>query len=461
MSTSLFSLNDDVLSIILAHLSTRDACQLTMTCRTGHALAMPQFLSEVKFLCISPRSAGRIRQFCAFMLADPERRIPCLRTLRLLGPAFALPESMGPDGSANLRYECPCHLSRVLQQASRLRALHLWNAAALLRASDGCCFPDALAGLPALDVVHTHGRPWACALLARTASRPRALHLHAERGLARPPTSDFAAGSHLPALLSAALEELRLQQCVALAENLYHASVIFPRLRTLTLSGYCAALASIASVFPALRTLRLQDVTFAAGQPIAAWPVLEGLQTNGDLAMPLVGRVRRLELQVSLNVHERMPLFVALLQRTTPAVLFCTVAHNRVAEWMKEVAGAAPGLRYLHLALQSLDARLVTSCAAALGDAPLKGVSFGYTARLPFERDERWAASLALKVAACVPSVQYVGFNVQGFSSVVYNDLDAVTWYNVDRAQRGAQVERLTDWRAEQVLGELLVASTD
>ncbi|TFY58013.1 hypothetical protein EVJ58_g6672, partial [Rhodofomes roseus] len=80
-----------------------------------------------------------------------------------------------------------------------------------------------------------------------------------------------AAGSHLPARLSAALEELRLQQCVALAENLYHASVIFPRLRTLTLSGYCAALASIASVFP-----RAADAP-AAGRDVRGGPADRGV----------------------------------------------------------------------------------------------------------------------------------------------------------------------------------------
>ncbi|KAH9933873.1 uncharacterized protein B0H18DRAFT_982413 [Fomitopsis serialis] len=452
MTMDFFSLNDDVLSIILAHLSTRDACQLTMTCRAGHAVAMPQFLREVKFLCISPRSAERIRQFCAFMLADPDRRIPCLRTLRLLGPAFSLREEEEREGEGTWRYECPCHLSRVLQHATRLRELHLWAAGDLLQASD--CFIDALAGLPALDVVHMHGRPWACQLLYRMAARPRTVHLHAER-LARRglPASDFA-GIHFPAPLSAALEDLRLQQCIALAENLFHASIIFPALRTLTLSGYCAALASIASVFPGLKCLRLQDVTFAAEQPIAAWTELACVQTNGDLGIPLVCKVRRLELHVSLNVHERMPLFVSLMQRATPTVLFCTVAHNRVAEWMDGLAGAARGLRYLHLALQSLDETLITSCAAVLGDVALKGLSFGYTGRLP-SAGEPCASSLARKVAACVRSVEFVGFNMRGYASVVYNDLDAVTWYAVGREQGGVDVERLTDWRAQKALREL------
>lgn len=77
--------------------------------------------------------------------------------------------------------------------------------------------------------------------------------------------------------------------------------------------------------------------------------------------VPLACRVRRLELLTPVNRCARQPLFARLLSRTLPAVLFFSVAYNHVAPWIAEIARSAPGLRYLHLVLPSLDERLIVS----------------------------------------------------------------------------------------------------
>lgn len=129
---ALFSMNDDVVLLVLAELAPQDARQLIMTSHAGYELF---FLRQVDLTGQSgptQTNAERMRKFCEFMLADPDRRIPYLRVLRLNGSTFAGPGTQVQMGQnvLELSYSCPCHLSRVLRSATGLRELQLWRGRA-------------------------------------------------------------------------------------------------------------------------------------------------------------------------------------------------------------------------------------------------------------------------------------------------------------------------------------------
>lgn len=369
---SLFSLNADVLSLILAHLTPQDARQLLTTSHAGYDIAMPYFLRQVAFdewptrpTRIEP--AERIRMFCEFMLADAERRIPCLRVLQLHGHAFALRSTRVQAGQTVWvrAYSCPCHFSRVLRLATGLRELRLLYADELLAVADRDCLFDALVALPAIDVMHLDDYPLACELLSKTMSRPRTLYLYAGRGT-RPHTSGTFLGKHLPENLGECLEDLHFRGSVILAKNLHRAGIVFPRLRKLGMRfGYCASLASIAAAFPNLRALEIVRVAFALDQPPAVWKSgLDRVQLDKDLTegvIPLACKIRQLELLTPVSHPRMQPSFATLLSSSSPTVLFLSIAHDETGSWMAEVVRVAPGLEYLHLVLRSLDETLVVS----------------------------------------------------------------------------------------------------
>lgn len=97
----------------------------------------------------------------------------------------------------------------------------------------------------------------------------------------------------------------------------------------------------------------------------------------------------------------------------------------------------------------------------ALGEAALVGISFGYLAFVPVIHDDRWASSLAREVGQCIPSVAYVGFNLRNITSYEENDMEAITWYSIERSQRDQKIERLSWWRAKQTVTELLSLKAD
>ncbi|KAI0711882.1 hypothetical protein C8Q72DRAFT_870496 [Fomitopsis betulina] len=368
---TLFSINEDVLSLILARLARQDVGQLTMTSRAGYDIAMPYFLREVDFT--EWRSYGiatRTRQFCEFMLADPERRIPHLRVLRLHG--YVLTElgeqERACQNAIRSRYSCPCQLSRILKLATGLRELQFMRAEEILGASK--CFIDALVALPALDVVCLDGGPQACKLLSNMTSRPRIVDLQS-----------VSTAIPLPESLSECLEDLRLSGDADFAVLLHHHGVVFPRLRVLTMTrGVCGSLTNVASALPNLRTLRSFFVTFT-DQPAAAWSSgLDCVQYMGGpgWALPLACRVRRLELLTPLDaLAADHALLAEVLSKALPTVLFYPNIYEHNDSLVTDLARAAPGLKYLHIVLPSLDEDLVTKCATALRGVALEGISLG------------------------------------------------------------------------------------
>ena len=101
------------------------------------------------------------------------------------------------------------------------------------------------------------------------------------------------------------------------------------------------------------------------------------------------------------------------------------------------------------------------SCATALGGIALSGISFGYDSDAPVIHDAQWASSLTRKVGECIPSVAYVGLNVQDYASGEYDGMHAITWYSIERDHSSQRTKPLSWWRAEQLVAELLSLDAD
>ncbi|KAJ3001140.1 hypothetical protein NUW54_g6620 [Trametes sanguinea] len=73
MPHTLFSLNYDVLSDILSHLSSRDATQLALASRAAYALALPRIVSDVTlgglFHKPGDSAVSQLTAFCNFVLS--------------------------------------------------------------------------------------------------------------------------------------------------------------------------------------------------------------------------------------------------------------------------------------------------------------------------------------------------------------------------------------------------------
>lgn len=358
----LFSLNDDILSLIIAGLSPFDASQVMMTSRSGYDIAIPRFLSEVAFTRRTPISAKRVRQFCDFMLADPRRRIPCLRALTLDGPALA---------DSNFEYPCPCHLSKVLAFATGLTELHLGNVDTLL--DSPTCFPKALASLSSLESIRLEVGPCTCQLLHHLKSRPRTVDLYrplrrSRDGATHVMLDGYTITCFLPQTLAPVLTRLRLRDCIYIAEELHRAHRTFPTVHTLTLDGRSGELVSIAAAFPNLRHLQLRDVWLDPTQPNALWRRLDHVEisTPDDLFLPVVKPIRRLDVREPIESWQQLGFLKSMLETTRPTVLICPIMYDRVEAWLREpnAHSALLNLKYLHLVLRSVDEDIVVSIFA-------------------------------------------------------------------------------------------------
>ncbi|KAI0941024.1 hypothetical protein AcV7_003243 [Taiwanofungus camphoratus] len=135
------SLNDDVLSIILSHLSTQDAFNLSATARGLYSVAMRRALYTVA-LC----SPQQLSAFCESMFADVPNRLHSLRNLELSSLAFGVAgnfeaKQTGDFSSAPL-------LADLLEQAHDLKSISLPCVEYLIQREPRVAY--ALAALPDL-----------------------------------------------------------------------------------------------------------------------------------------------------------------------------------------------------------------------------------------------------------------------------------------------------------------------
>ncbi|KAI0708084.1 hypothetical protein C8T65DRAFT_576459 [Cerioporus squamosus] len=139
MPHTLLSLNYDVLSSILALISTQDAAQLALASRAAYALAYPRFISDVSlgglYHKVGDSAVSQLKSFCGFVLAPapcwhgaPSARLDGLRSLEVMRDAVRVRK----DGA----------------RAHDLQQLTLWGSDALFTA-----FPDF--GLNSSSSIHT------------------------------------------------------------------------------------------------------------------------------------------------------------------------------------------------------------------------------------------------------------------------------------------------------------------
>ncbi|KAI0725713.1 hypothetical protein C8Q72DRAFT_888343 [Fomitopsis betulina] len=159
---ALLSLTPDVLSSVLALLSTQDALALACVSRAAHALALPRIHAHLSLGGAFHRPAHRpspnaqLRAFCAALRAHPERAI-LVRELELRRDAVRKDRGYAIDADA-VRL-----LADLIARARALQCVTLWGLAQLV---DACPqIVDALAccdrlqtvvlggGVPALDVL--------------------------------------------------------------------------------------------------------------------------------------------------------------------------------------------------------------------------------------------------------------------------------------------------------------------
>lgn len=438
---NLFFLNDDVLGIILLHVSCRDALHLAMTCRAGQATAMPHALADVAFLYYSPTSAERITKFCNFMLADIANRMPCLRTLKLSGKAL-----WGDEASVRSMVE-------LLGHTTRLTELYLHDAAQLLVMQPSIA--DAIAALTTLDIVRMTASAVQCDFLARFSSRPRRLELELLHG-ATMYLNDIRT-SILPSNLAGSVEEIFLDKCVCIAENSDTKGIIFPRMRKLVVSGTINDLSALARLFPQVESVHFMGNVSGADEQSAAWTHLDHVKVGTYLAFRLACPVRRVDLLYQMGLSTSQSVMAAFVGGMAPAVLLCAMEQRSVHHWMTAMATYMPALRYLHMAIPALDGPLINETFPIIAELPLVGISLGYTILKPSSVDGQWATSLASKIAGLIPALQFVGVHRENYSSTHSDDLEKVTWYRVLTRQGGSvQVQQQSEWEGNATLRQLL-----
>ncbi|KAI0915601.1 hypothetical protein AcV5_003780 [Taiwanofungus camphoratus] len=148
---SLLSLNYDVLALILALVSPRDASQLACTCRRAYEVAMPRFLSDVTLGGVFHKSdtsaALQLSKFCKFMLAGVPERLFSLQRLEVRRDAVR----RRVCGSWIVDASCVALLTEVMSKAIYLQKITVWGFDALFTAYPPIV--DALASLPFLRSV--------------------------------------------------------------------------------------------------------------------------------------------------------------------------------------------------------------------------------------------------------------------------------------------------------------------
>lgn len=148
---SLLSLNYDVLALILALVSPRDASQLACTCHRAYEVAMPRFLSDVTLGGVFHKSdtsaALQLSKFCKFMLAGVPERLFSLQRLEVRRDAVR----RRVCGSWIVDASCVALLTEVMSKAIYLQKITVWGFDALFTAHPPIV--DALASLPFLRSV--------------------------------------------------------------------------------------------------------------------------------------------------------------------------------------------------------------------------------------------------------------------------------------------------------------------
>lgn len=347
--TTLLSLNDDVVTIILSFIEPHEAFQLAKSSRYAYAIAMPRVLSEVRVSWYRWQNeynafqgcSEYVLSFCSFMLADVEHRIPCLKKLYISGMTFMQQQF---DNTPLLA------MAELLRRATWLREIELENVDNLLDSEPH--FAAALAALPCLDIVSLRGVQHydSFRMLSRMVSSPRKLELQCSSSMQGEETT-FREFMQSPRLIPS-LKDLRLRWCAHLIDKLNIHNVL-PSVRSLELDGSMCSLSMAAHTFPNLRSIHL-GFEFEAASCLASWPNLDHIviQEPSPYYRPLACPVRWLEIGFSVT-QTVFPSILSLVERTSPVVLCLRKVVPREID-MGRLANVVPSLRYLELQMDQL-----------------------------------------------------------------------------------------------------------
>src|ERR1700722_571285 len=157
----IFELNYDVLSEIISSIQRSELTRFIRTCHSAYDFAMPYLISNVHL----HRDHHQVLEFCQFMLSDPSRWIPLLRTLRILDGACIYPKTCDTSKARNdpqttkrpvsLQILTGSLLADVLKHACNLNCLRLDNVEPLLECAPQVC--GAIIFCPRLTTIHFSG----------------------------------------------------------------------------------------------------------------------------------------------------------------------------------------------------------------------------------------------------------------------------------------------------------------
>jgi len=168
-TASLETLNDDILSIIIAILPYRDAATLALVSRTVSFLPRRRILSSIRL-----EAPGACSRFHRFMLEEDNGfRLQCLRRLTIHYDSADGPQDVSEADSYS-------RLASVLEGAGGLRELCVTSVEKHLSSQNGDILGNAIALLSDLQELELHGiGEEGAALCARLTCRPEVVCLGA------------------------------------------------------------------------------------------------------------------------------------------------------------------------------------------------------------------------------------------------------------------------------------------
>ena len=338
---TLLSLNQDVLSYVVGHLSPRDAVSLSSTCRAANTIPVEPSLHTV----VLRRSITQIKKLRDYLL-KADFRYNLLKSLTLL--------DMSTSETDHDFVEAAGALADILERTPNLECFSSSVMEDLVHASQGRVFA-ALASLENLYELNVS--QCGSEILQAILSLP--LKTHKLRSFTAKMQFEVGYTEHgvcYDALLSTLqqhphLESLSLSLDGAVSRMGGPWSL--PTVTALTLEDTFIPMSIAATIFPGVRRLTFRSAGAAQfverGTAVPSWNALEAAHMDAsDLALwPLWCPVRALRVDMLTEVRARA--VVLAVERTTPYVFACTYRVDTVNQFWKRVPAVAHNLRFLEV----------------------------------------------------------------------------------------------------------------
>lgn len=291
------TINDDVVNMILPLLDQEDALRLACTCRSLREPSMRRALSHFTIRGTYGNN-DRIQSFCDYLLAEPESRPLCLRSLFIhdvwkrdnLVPAFT-------------------SLATVLRLARSLRELYIARQVKFV--IDACpAFAEALASVESLNAFDSYNVDWdvVSPILSRMPSQLRVLRFEVESSRRRRRAAKTQGLHHFVNSLTT----LILYHVPNIPDALDQHTV-WPHVHTLSLfNGHVHSLRDLSCAFPNVRALRVGNLNLADCATPPAWSHLDFANIEADI--PLACPIHHLQLAVDCQDRYTDPLFTRMME---------------------------------------------------------------------------------------------------------------------------------------------------